>query len=202
MLSNLLPLILGLSAAVNAFPTLLQRQTPEVTPPKDEEFSLAMSVNGTYVSLTAVSNGTGDLVLQSGRLSVYPGTPAYINTTSSTGSDNGYTDAIVFDLTNSSTVEPGLYGLSVADLGELYGVSSDAFAVKDYQEFDFAVSDDAIYHKLTAASQDWFACADTINGVASIVLKWGLFGDDGSFPVGCTPTTVIQNFNVPGGATS
>ena len=47
------------------------RQTP---PPKSTEFSLTMVVGGTNVSLTAVSNGTDDLVLQAEKLSVFPGT--------------------------------------------------------------------------------------------------------------------------------
>ncbi|ROV98676.1 hypothetical protein VMCG_06759 [Cytospora schulzeri] len=201
MSSKIISLLLGLSAAATAFPTVQHRQTPGVTPPTSDEFSLEMAVNGVYVSLTAVSNGTGDLILQGGNVSVYPGTPAYVNT-SSTTTDVTFSDAIVLDLTSSSTVEPALYGLSVPDLGELYGFSINVFAVKDYQEFKFAVSNGNIAHKLTAASQNWFACLDTVNGVASTVLRWGVFASDGTFPVGCTPTTVIQNFNVPGGATS
>ncbi|ROV88412.1 hypothetical protein VSDG_09222 [Cytospora chrysosperma] len=162
-----------------------------------------MSVNNIYVSLTAVANGTGDLVLQGGDPGVYPGTPAYVNT-SSTSTGHIFSDAIVFDLMSSSAVEPALYGISVPDLGELYGFAINVFAVKGYQEFEFAVDNGTIAHKITSASQNWFACSDIVNNVASTVLKWGVFASDGSFPVGCMPTTVIQNFNVPGirGATS
>lgn len=51
-----------------------------------------------------------------------------------------FSDAIVFDLTKSSTVEPALYGISVPDLGELNGFAINVYAVKDYQQFDFSIS--------------------------------------------------------------
>lgn len=38
-------------------------------------------------------------------------------------------------------ISSGLYGLSVPDLGELYGASSNVFAVAGYQEFEFDVVD-------------------------------------------------------------
>lgn len=41
----------------------------------EEEFTLAITVNSTYVSLTAVDNGTDLLVLRADEQSVYPGTP-------------------------------------------------------------------------------------------------------------------------------
>lgn len=77
MLSTIPSVLLGLYilVAVDAFSGTQHRQTPEVTPPTSDEFSLQMSVNGIYYSLTAVSNGTGDLVLQGGDLGDYPGTP-------------------------------------------------------------------------------------------------------------------------------
>lgn len=75
MFSIILSVFLGLLVVVNAFPALQHKQTRGVTPPTSDEFSLQMSVDGKYVSLTAVSNGTGDLVLQGGDVSVYPGTP-------------------------------------------------------------------------------------------------------------------------------
>lgn len=70
-------LLLGIRLAVNAFPTVQLRQSAPagITPPTLEEFSLQMSVDGAYVSLNAVSNGTGDLVLQGGDMSIYPGSP-------------------------------------------------------------------------------------------------------------------------------
>lgn len=42
---------------------------------QSDEFTLAMTVNGSLVSLTAVSNGTTELVLQSGDPSVALGSP-------------------------------------------------------------------------------------------------------------------------------
>lgn len=45
-------------------------------PTRSDEFSLAMSVNGTYLALVAVSNGTEeDLVLQAQVVGSSPGTP-------------------------------------------------------------------------------------------------------------------------------
>lgn len=58
---------------------------------------------------------------------------------SSTSKDENFSKAIILDLTDSSAVEPALYGISVPDLGELYGFAINVFAVKNYQEFDFAV---------------------------------------------------------------
>lgn len=66
----------GAAAAAAA----VRRDVSPPTPPKDQEFSLAMQVDGTYVSLTATYNGTSDIVLKAGRMSVYPGTPGMSTT--------------------------------------------------------------------------------------------------------------------------
>lgn len=120
--------------------------------------------------------------------------------------------------------------MAVTDLGDDHGASANVYAVKDYQEFDFSVGNGklranripfsfrsttggptdkrndlfigGVSHELTAAPQNWFACLDTVNGEANYVLRWGVLATDGSAPTGCTATSVIQNFNVPGGATS
>lgn len=46
-------------------------------PIRSDEFSLAMSVNGTYLALVAVANDTsGDLILQAEATGTSPGTPS------------------------------------------------------------------------------------------------------------------------------
>lgn len=60
-----------------------------------------------------------------------------------------------------------------------------------------------VYHQLTSAMQNWFACNDTtVDGGVNYFLKWGVYNEDLTSPSGCLSTTVIQNFNVPGGASS
>lgn len=66
---------------------------------------------------------------------------AYLNTTGTSTGSSGFDSSLVLDLSSSTVVTPGLYGIAVPDLGELYGVSSNVVAVKDYQEFDFEVVD-------------------------------------------------------------
>ncbi|KAH9906203.1 hypothetical protein F4778DRAFT_778595 [Xylariomycetidae sp. FL2044] len=163
------------------------------------EFSLAMSLGGeTIVALTAVLNGT-DIVLQAGRLSVYPGQEAYFI-------GAGSNLAVILDFTNNTGPLAGYpyYGLSVPDAGHVYGAALTVTAVKDYDDFDFnfSVADGAISHKLTATTNTWFACEDTANGEQNLFLKWGNSKQDGSLPDGCQPAKFIQNFNIPGGATS
>lgn len=72
-------LALGLAALAKASPTNMppvHLASRDVTPPKDQEFSLAMTIDGTYVSLTATYLGENNIILQAGRLSAYPGTPS------------------------------------------------------------------------------------------------------------------------------
>lgn len=59
-----------------------------------------------------------------------------------------------------------------------------------------------VYHQLTAAPQNWFACNDTVDGQWNYFLKWGVYSEDLTPPAGCLYTKLIQNFNVPGGASS
>lgn len=88
--------ILGLAALAAAAPShqrhqqQQQPQRPRHQPAKDarepravaapirsDEFSLAMSVNGTYLALVAVANDTsGDLILQAEVTGTSPGTPS------------------------------------------------------------------------------------------------------------------------------
>lgn len=46
---------------------------------RTDDFSLAMSVNGTYLALVAVSNSTADLVLQAQVVGDSPGTPGALD---------------------------------------------------------------------------------------------------------------------------
>lgn len=69
---------------------------------------------------------------------------AYINTTSN--ATGAYNTSLVLDLTDATAADaagtkPGAYGLSVPDLGELYGFSENVLAVKDYQEFKFDINE-------------------------------------------------------------
>lgn len=67
---------LALAAVGSALPAPQLGSASGVTPPKDQEFALAMKVDGSLVSLNAVNNGTAnEFVLEAERLSVYPGTP-------------------------------------------------------------------------------------------------------------------------------
>lgn len=67
---------------------------------------------------------------------------AYTNQTTTT-TVSGYNTSLVFDLTdtNIAGIPAGLYGLSVPDLGEVYGASASVFAEENYQEFEFDVTD-------------------------------------------------------------
>ncbi|CAJ2509937.1 Uu.00g058370.m01.CDS01 [Anthostomella pinea] len=162
------------------------------------EFSLAMALGDGVVALTAVLNGT-DIVLEAGRLSVYPGQEAHF-----IGAD-AYL-AVILDFTNNTGPLAGYtqYGLVVPDVGHVAGAAATVTAVKDYDDFDFtfSVADGVISHKLTATTNTWFACEDTVNGEQNLVLKWGNSKQDGSLPDGCQPATFIQNFNIPGGPSS
>ncbi|KAJ4385988.1 hypothetical protein N0V93_008879 [Gnomoniopsis smithogilvyi] len=169
--------------------------------PQSNDFTLAIIVNSTYFSLSAVSNGTDLLVLQAG---ASPGTLTYTNQTTDPGTP-GYNTSLVLNLVNSTAANysAGYYGLSVPDLGEAYGATTSVVARKDYQEFEFQIDEDAIYHALTSASQSWFACLDSVNGNTqqSYFLKWGVFAAGGNMPVGCLVTNVVQVFGSADGAT-
>lgn len=64
----------GLMPFALAASDLIHRQ-PD-SPSRSDEFTLAMSVNGTYVALSAVSNGTEDMVLMAQLVGHSPGTPS------------------------------------------------------------------------------------------------------------------------------
>ncbi|CAK3849142.1 Hypothetical predicted protein [Lecanosticta acicola] len=182
---------LALAAFASALPAPQSGSTVGAQPDKSSEFSLAMTVDGSFVSLTAVSNGTsGSKVLQAGRLSVYPGSPAYLNTT---GEHNGYS-AINFDL------EDGIYGASLPDAGDNYGHAASATAILGYQEFEWIVTNGTVSHKLDAALNKFYACKDTAAGEENFFLKWGTASTDSQPPVNCQSTQLVQNFNVEGGA--
>lgn len=80
MRCSTLSVLVGLMGAVSAAPasrhlgSSLQPRTASSL--QSEEFTLAMTVNSTYLSLTAVSNGTDILILQADALSASPGSPS------------------------------------------------------------------------------------------------------------------------------
>jgi hypothetical protein len=71
-------ILIALAAAASAMPA------PQVTagsgPDATQEFALGVKIDNTFLSLTAVNNGTAnERVLVAGRLAAYPGTPAFAN---------------------------------------------------------------------------------------------------------------------------
>ncbi|KAK4499825.1 hypothetical protein PRZ48_008011 [Zasmidium cellare] len=196
-------LALALAAVGSALPAPQAHSAG--TPPKDQEFGLAMKVDGSLVSLNAVSNGsTGGLVLQGGRLSVFPGTPglfertlpaqpntdgfaAYLNGT-------GELKALNFDVAGTA------YGIATPDVGDNYGFAGSVFAIEGFQQFEWTESNGEIDHDRKAALNTFYACKDVAaDNVENLFLKWGTRNADGKPPVGCEATEVVQNFNVEGG---
>ncbi|KAF2168792.1 hypothetical protein M409DRAFT_20808 [Zasmidium cellare ATCC 36951] len=184
-------LALALAAVGSALPAPQSHSATGATPPKDQEFGLAMKVDGSLVSLNAVSNGsTGGLVLEGERLSVYPGTPAYLNGTSEYR-------ALNFDIAGTA------YGIATPEVGDNYGFAASVFAIEGFQQFEWTVASEKIDHKRDAALNQFYACKDVAaDGVENVFLKWGTQGTDGQPPVGCQSTEVVQNFNVEGGLKS
>lgn len=64
-----------------------------------------------------------------------------MNTTDTTGTGS-FDSSLVLVLANATvSCAPGAYGLSVPDVGEVYGANENVFAVLGYQEFKFEVND-------------------------------------------------------------
>lgn len=150
-------LALALAAVGSALPAPQSGSASGVTPPKDQEFALAMKVEGALVSLNAVSNGTAnEFVLSAERPSVYPGTPgmwdqdllcrrldadssiAYLNGT-------GTFKALNFDVGGK------VYGITLPTVGDNYGYAAPAFAIADSQQFEWVANDGKIDHERDAA---------------------------------------------------
>lgn len=69
-------LALALASSAAALPAPQSGSAVGAKPNASTEFALAMTVDGSLVSLNAVTNGTvGNLVLEAERPSAYPGTP-------------------------------------------------------------------------------------------------------------------------------
>ncbi|CZT19766.1 uncharacterized protein RCC_05621 [Ramularia collo-cygni] len=185
---------LTLAAAAAAVPMPQTGSAIGAKPEQSDLFALAMDYKGTFVTLTAVSNGTvGNMVLSAGRPSVYPGTPAYFNGTGEYKALNFYVDDANF---GGSSV----YGLRAKQIpdGESYARSVDALF--GFQEFEWTVSaNGTIGHRETEALNRFYACEDTASKGDNIFLKWGEDTKDGKPPAGCVETFVIQDFDVPGG---
>lgn len=80
--------------------------------------------------------------------------PAFANQTSEPGTP-GYNTSLILDITNSTTtadVPAGNYGLSVPDLGDVYGATASVIAKKDYQEFQFQI-DEGMSTEITAIEE-------------------------------------------------
>ncbi|KAF2723926.1 hypothetical protein K431DRAFT_310643 [Polychaeton citri CBS 116435] len=190
----------ALAGAASAVPAPQSDSVLDGQPPENQEFALAMTVDGTdtYVSLNAVSNGTlGNLVLQTQRLSVYPGTPAYFNGSAADGMA-----ALNFDLTDSTDeYNKGVFGLHAPDVGDNYGYSTPVSAIYGFQEFAWGSYNGTITHNLNAALEDFFSCEGVINGEKASYLAWGVYQSNGEAPEGCAVTNLVKNCNVEGGAT-
>ncbi|POS77443.1 hypothetical protein DHEL01_v204166 [Diaporthe helianthi] len=173
-------LLLGLLPMTHAIPARPTELPSRMPPPKSSEFSLAMNISGYIVPLTAT----------------YFESRAYKNTTSP--DDDLFSDAVVLDLTDDPyvTAPPGVYGLFAADPGGSHGFVSEVMATLDEQHFEFSVLNGHVGHRMTSASQAWFACARTIEGVRGAFLSWGTFESNSSAPYGCESTSVVQNFNL------
>lgn len=69
--------------------------------------------------------------------------PVFANQTSDS-STPGYNTSLIVDLANSTAtadVPAGNYGLSVPDLGDVYGATASVVGKKDYQEFGFQIDE-------------------------------------------------------------
>ncbi|KAL1866744.1 hypothetical protein Daus18300_006688 [Diaporthe australafricana] len=127
-------------------------------PDPDSEFSLAMKVNGTYASLNAVYFEDLGVKLEAKDAELWPGTPAYRNSTSSDDPSDYFPDSLILNLTDATDVSapPGLYGLVVTDPGDAHGVWSAVAAIEGEQQFAFVV---------TNGRSLWLVCPPRRNGI-------------------------------------
>ena len=144
------------------------------SPCQSAEFSLAMQVDGNYVSLNAIDNGSpGSVNIVAENPSEYPGTPGmphlshhyYLNLLiliQNLVYENGTTPNAQLNFNIDCTNEPltnqtGVFHISVPDLGERYGASEAITASTEFTYPHFSVgSDGSVVPELTAASQWWY----------------------------------------------
>ncbi|EME84272.1 uncharacterized protein MYCFIDRAFT_195371 [Pseudocercospora fijiensis CIRAD86] len=178
---------LALAAGAAALPAATSK-----TPLSNSEFGLIMDVSTTdspiYVSLNGVKNGTSeDLILIGERLSVYPGTPTYLDPVS----PDPDCQALNFDVDGCE------YGLYAPDIGDNYGIKTYVTAKKDEKQYAWSVYNGQVHHKLYAATNQFLACNTTYNGETYLALGWGI-ADSNGLPEGCMSTRVFQNCNIEG----
>ncbi|TAQ83168.1 hypothetical protein B7494_g8510 [Chlorociboria aeruginascens] len=172
---SLLPTLLSLAA--------LGASRPAPATAVAGDFSLALQATDyPQLSLNAIpstTSGVLDLVFE--RLAAYPGTPAYLNAS--------YVD---FEL---GAAEP--YALYMNNVGDDYGVAVPVQAILGQAngKTGFSIVEDQLVPTLDSAEESFFACNSTLGGVPQFSLFWGVFNSNGSSPYGCTPATLIQNFN-------
>lgn len=83
MRCTVLPALLGLTTSVTAavLPECEHARRSTTSQPEGQEFTLFMEVNDTWLPLTAINNGTADLVLQAGQPDIDPGTSSISQST-------------------------------------------------------------------------------------------------------------------------
>ncbi|WPH02200.1 Hypothetical protein R9X50_00505500 [Acrodontium crateriforme] len=161
---------------------------------ESKQHSVYFTVDGgSFVSANAMRNGTepDDAIILAGeRLSVYPGTPAFL-----TG--NSPNNALNFDLRQplDKTIAPGTYGAFAPLVGDNYGYSTPVVLKEDQSEDEWSVYDGTLSHKLDSAEEAFFSCTLPVNGEDLAVLSWGVFQSNGQPPVGCETTQVVFTNN-------
>jgi hypothetical protein len=137
----------------------------------------------------AASPGNFDSVFE--RPPVYPGTPAYPNTT-----------RLDFDLTTIPPFArslPGPYSTQFQEIGGNYGTKVPVTAGFDHDNVrggtGFGFSDDgSLRARMTAALQGFFACTATYNGgKGPLGLFWGVYQSSGKAPEGCVPAKLVKS---------
>ncbi|EMF17976.1 uncharacterized protein SEPMUDRAFT_153787 [Sphaerulina musiva SO2202] len=174
------------------------------SPLSNAEFGLRMRVPNPinpYAGLVATKNGTSQQLLMvahtlSGPDTAYDTTPAYTVGTESLGTQKLYGPNFVeLNLDVNGTQ----YGLSTPDIGGIHGIAYPVTASAGYHVKEWLVaSTGEVNHKLTAASQQFLACNATVNGKHVMILSWGSSSLNGTYPSGCTSTSVSVTCNVPG----
>ncbi|KJX92075.1 hypothetical protein TI39_contig5927g00007 [Zymoseptoria brevis] len=144
-----------------------------------------MTVDNWPQPISLLSNGTNDnFVLAAGD---YPGTPSTITASN----DSGY-GALIFPINNNAI------GAGVPDIGHSEGVADSAYAIVNYEQYEWSLSSSGVVtHRLAAALNQFLACKDAvIGGPEQTFLKWGEGGALYALPEGCQPSSL--QLNVPG----
>ncbi|EME49020.1 hypothetical protein DOTSEDRAFT_119161 [Dothistroma septosporum NZE10] len=183
----------ALAVSAAAFP----QQYPGIGP-RRQDFTLLMSLGAgetrTNLSLTAVKNGTSEVLLLAGAdPATCVGTPAYLNASLSDFEDSdGEYGALQLD------VDGQAYGVGIPPIGDMHGIAYSVTADKDYSEFQFRVIDGQVFHKPSSGASEFLVCNKNINGEVKPVLSWG----STPYAEGCSSSSVLQRCNIEGSGAS